>query len=51
MKEGLSSDTENAEAILKLTRYLSTFKEGYASLDEYLRRMKKEQTSIYFIVQ
>ena len=50
LKEGLSSDKENGELLLKLTRYKSTASTKLLSLDEYIEGMKSGQKNIYFIV-
>ncbi len=49
IKEGLYSDHENRETILKLARFKSTKAEGYTSLLEYEIRMVPEQKAIYYI--
>lgn len=49
MKEGLYSDHENRETLLKLARFKSTKVEGYTSLLEYEIRMVPEQKAIYYI--
>lgn len=49
MKEGLYSDYENRETLLKLARFKSTKVEGYTSLLEYEIRMVPEQKAIYYI--
>ncbi len=49
MKEGLYSDHENRETLLKLVRFKSTKVEGYTSLLEYEIRMVPEQKAIYYI--
>ena len=50
LKEGLSSDKENSELLLKLTRYKSTVSTKLLSLDDYISSMKTGQKNIYFIV-
>lgn len=42
IKEGISMDTENQQQLLRLTRYQSTFSSTPVSLDDYVKRMKKE---------
>lgn len=49
VKEGLYEDFENREKILKLARFRSTRGEALVSLDDYLTRMKPEQTAIYVL--
>ncbi len=49
IKEGLYSDHENRETLLKLVRFKSTKVEGYTSLLEYEIRMVPEQKAIYYI--
>lgn len=50
MKEGLTTDSENAEALSKLLRFNSTFStNNFISLDEYLEKIKPTQDKIYFV--
>ncbi len=52
LKEGLAEDFGNRERIAKLLRFASTQGDGSkreVSLDEYLARMKADQTVIYFV--
>jgi molecular chaperone HtpG len=49
-KAGISQDFDNREKIASLLRYRTTRSEGkYASLAEYVSRMKPEQKEIYYI--
>lgn len=51
LKEGLTVDSENAEALFKLLRFNSNFSSNnMVSLDEYIAKMKPNQEKIYFIV-
>ena len=51
LKEGLHSDRDNAELILSLSRFDSSFGDQI-SLDTYLEKMKPDQKTIYyFLVQ
>jgi len=50
IKEGLYEDTENREAIMKITRFESTSNHnGLVSLEGYVSRMKQNQEAIYYI--
>jgi len=49
-KEGLTTDSENKEALLKLMRYNCTFQEASCSLEDYVKHMKQGQNKIYFLV-
>ncbi len=49
LKEGIYEDTEHREKLLKLARFRSSTQEGWVSLDEYLGRLKENQTAIYTI--
>jgi len=50
LKEGLYGDFANRETLLELVRFKSTKAEGYTSLAEYKKRMKKNQKAIYYIM-
>lgn len=51
IKEGLTSDHENSDALFKLLRFNSSFsKDELVSLEEYLEKTKPSQDKIYFIV-
>lgn len=51
IKEGLTTDPENAEALLRLCRFNASFSQkDYISLDEYIENMRPGQEKIYFIV-
>ena len=41
LKEGLMSDEQNKEQLLKLMRYNSNFTDGMVSLDDYVKHMKE----------
>jgi molecular chaperone HtpG len=52
LKEGIVEDEANKEAIAKLMRFATTFKNEpgqTASLDDYIARMKPEQEAIYYV--
>ena len=49
LKEGLYEDHENREKILEIVRFNSTASDKLISLAEYVERMKKGQTEIYYI--
>lgn len=49
LKEGIHSDRDNAETLLSLSRFDSSFGEQI-SLDEYLTKMKPNQKNIYFFL-
>ena len=49
LKEGLYEDHENREKILEIVRFNSTASDELISLAEYVERMKKGQTEIYYI--
>jgi len=52
LKEGLAEDFGNKERIARLVRFASTHGEGgeqTASLDEYVKRMKPDQDTIYYL--
>ena len=50
LKEGLTMDQDNKDAILRLMRYKGTFTNDEISLDEYVAKMKEDQTKIYYAV-
>ncbi|MBV8122440.1 MAG: molecular chaperone HtpG [Alphaproteobacteria bacterium] len=49
LKEGLYEDSEQREALLGLTRFRSTARDGLVSLDEYVETMRPEQEAIFTI--
>ena len=49
LKEGLYEDHENRDKILEIVRFNSTASDELISLAEYVERMKKGQTEIYYI--
>ncbi len=49
LKEGLYEERERRDELMKLARFRSTHGEGWASLDDYVKRMKPGQDAIYFI--
>lgn len=49
LKEGVYEDGANRDALMKLCRFRSTDGDGLVSLEDYVARMKPDQSSIYFI--
>ena len=51
LKEGVMSDQDNKESLLRLMRYNSTFASDTetVSLDDYVKSMKEGQKKIYFV--
>lgn len=49
IKEGLYQDYENRDALLELVRFKSTKADGITSLEEYVGRMKPDQSAVYYI--
>lgn len=49
LKEGIYEDHDRRAEILKLARFRSTAVDGWTSLDEYISRMKPQQTAIYYL--
>lgn len=49
LKEGLYEDVEQRPELLKLLRCRSTSVEGLTSLEDYVKRMKEGQESIFYI--
>ena len=49
LKEGLYEDHENRDKILEIVRFNSTASDKLIGLAEYVERMKKGQTEIYYI--
>lgn len=51
IKEGLTVDPENSEALFRLARFNTTFSpKSLVSLEDYVAKMKPDQEKIYFIV-
>ena len=48
-KEGIYEDFDRKKSLLDITLFKSSNSEGYTSLNEYISRMKDEQTEIYYI--
>lgn len=48
LKEGVLSDTENQEQLLRLMRYNCTDTSNSISLDDYIKSMKEGQKKIYY---
>jgi molecular chaperone HtpG len=49
LKEGLYEDPDHRDDLLKLLRFRTTAVEGVTSLEDYVKRMKEGQESIFFI--
>ncbi|PPR24838.1 MAG: Chaperone protein HtpG, partial [Alphaproteobacteria bacterium MarineAlpha9_Bin4] len=49
LKEGIHEDFTNKDTILKLSMFESSKKEGWTTLDDYIKRMSKDQKEIYYI--
>ncbi|HET6606702.1 MAG TPA: molecular chaperone HtpG, partial [Rhodopila sp.] len=49
IKEGMWDDAEHRTEIASLLRFRSTTQEGWASLADYIGRMKEGQDTIYFL--
>jgi HSP90 family molecular chaperone len=49
LKEGVLSDHENQEQLLRLMRYHSSKTSGSVSLEEYVKSMKEGQKKIYYL--
>jgi len=49
LKEGLYEDAEHREALLRLSRFRSSARDGWVSLADYVAAMKEGQTAIYAI--
>ena len=49
LKEGLMTDNENKESLLRLMRYNASYTKQTISLDEYCKKMKPTQKKIYFM--
>lgn len=49
LKEGIASDFANKEKIQKISLFRTSLDDRLTTLDEYVSRMKKEQTSIYYL--
>ncbi|WP_374653350.1 molecular chaperone HtpG [Dongia sp.] len=49
LKEGLYEDVTARDEILKLARFRTTGSDGWASLADYVARMKEGQKAIYYI--
>ncbi|MFL2815074.1 MAG: molecular chaperone HtpG [Candidatus Puniceispirillales bacterium] len=48
-KEGIYEDFDRKKSLLDITLFKSSNSENYTSLNEYIARMKDEQTEIYYI--
>ncbi len=50
LKEGIVSDTDNSEGLLRLQRYRGTFTDVKIGIEDYISKMMKDQEKIYFFV-
>lgn len=50
LKEGVVSDTDNAEGLMKLLRFKSSFSPNKINMSDYLKNMKQGQDKIYFLI-
>ena len=49
LKEGLYQDFENRDTLIELVRFKSTKSDSMISFKDYVKNMKKDQDTIYFI--
>ena len=49
IKEGLYSDPDNFDDLVKLARFEASWTKNFVTLDDYVQKMKPGQESIYFI--
>ena len=49
LKEGLYQDFANREQLVELVRFKSTEVDGFTSLEDYKKRMLKDQKAIYYV--
>jgi TNF receptor-associated protein 1 len=50
IKEGIVSDTDNSENLMKLLRFRGSFSPNKINIDDYLKNMKQGQDKIYYLV-
>jgi len=50
LKEGVATDSENSQALLRLCRYDSNISDQLTSLEEYITKLPKDQNKIYYIL-
>ena len=50
LSEGVVSDGDHKDRIVKLMRFQTTHAEGLTGLDDYLKRMPEGQPAIYYVV-
>ena len=50
LKEGIVSDTDNSEIIMRLQRFRSNINDKRLGIEEYISQMMKDQEKIYFII-
>lgn len=50
IKEGLATDSENADQLFSLARFEANFTYDTITIDEYLKKMKPDQNKIYFLL-
>jgi HSP90 family molecular chaperone len=49
LKEGVMSDSENQEQLLRLMRYNTSFGPDSISLEDYVKSMKEGQKKVYYV--
>lgn len=49
LKEGLASDHENLDDLMKLTRYEGSWTKDLVTMEDYIKHMKPGQKKIYYI--
>jgi HSP90 family molecular chaperone len=50
LKEGIVSDQDNSESLLRLQRFRGNYTEARLGIEEYVAKMMKGQDKIYFII-
>jgi len=50
LKEGIVSDADNSETLMRLQRFRSNFTEKKLGIEEYIGKMLKDQEKIYFTI-
>lgn len=49
LKEGLASDPEHVDDIMKLTRYEGSWTKDLVTMEDYIKSMKPGQNKIYYL--
>jgi TNF receptor-associated protein 1 len=49
LKEGLASDSENVDDIMRLTRYEGNWTKDLVTMEDYIKSMKPGQNKIFYI--